>query len=177
MPLAGIRGPSLSLHKKVFADRADQYDLFIYSEDDILVTEDNLRAFLDACSVLEDNEIAGFFRVEKGSGGNVNYPDVHANFHWVPNSVRSRGKYTFAAFTNEHAACYVLTQNQLRKALNSGGFLVGPHEWKYDLLCTAATDPYTQCGFQKLIPISHFDDFTVEHLSNKYVGKVGINGR
>jgi SAM-dependent methyltransferase len=162
-------------HKRVFADRVDQYDLFIYSEDDILITENNLRAFLEVCSALADDEIAGFIRVEKGSGGDVGYPDVHTHFHWMPNSVKSRGKYTFAAFTNEHAACYVLTQSQLRKALDSGGFLVDPHQWKYDLLCTAATDPYTQCGFQKLIPISHFDDFAVEHLSHKYIGTLGIN--
>jgi 2-polyprenyl-3-methyl-5-hydroxy-6-metoxy-1,4-benzoquinol methylase len=54
--------------------------------------------------------------------------------------------------------------------------LVEPHEWKYDLLCTAATDPYTQCGYVKLIPISHFEDFTIEHLPNKYVGKLGVDG-
>ena len=109
-------------HKKVFADRIDQYDLFVYSEDDILITENNLRAFLEVCSILADHEIAGFIRVEKGSSGDVSYPDVHNHFHWVPNSVKSRSKYTFAAFTNEHAACYVLTQSHLRKALNSGGF-------------------------------------------------------
>ena len=149
--------------------------MFIYSEDDILITEKNLRAFLEVTETLREDEIAGFLRVEKGSNGNVNYPDVHGNFHWDPTSLRSRGKYTLANFTNEHAACYVLTQEQLRKAVKSGGFLVEPHEWKYDLLCTAATDPYTQCGFTKLIPISHLDDFTVHHLSNKYVGKVGVD--
>jgi 2-polyprenyl-3-methyl-5-hydroxy-6-metoxy-1,4-benzoquinol methylase len=164
-------------HKKVFADRIDQYDLFVYSEDDILITEDNLRAFLEVCPVLADHEIAGFIRVEKGSSKELSYPEFHNNFHWVPSSVRSRSEYTFAFFTNEHAACYVLTQSHLRKALDSGGFLVAPHEWKYDLICTAATDPYTQCGFRKLIPISHLDDFTVEHLSHKYVGKLGISKR
>ena len=70
----------------------------------------------------------------------------------------------------------MLTQNQLRRAINSGGFLVGPHQWKYHLPETAATDPYTQCGFTKVIPISHFDDFTVHHLPNKYVGKYGVDG-
>jgi 2-polyprenyl-3-methyl-5-hydroxy-6-metoxy-1,4-benzoquinol methylase len=163
-------------HKKVFAERIHQYDLFVYSEDDILITEHNLRAFLEVSSILEGHEIAGFFRIEKGPCGNVSYPDVHSHFHWMQNSIKSRGKYTLAAFTNEHSACYAITQSQLRKALASGGFLVGPHEWKYDLLCTAATDPYTQCGFQKLIPISHFDDFVVEHLSHKYIGTFGING-
>lgn len=163
-------------HKSVFAERLKQYDLFIYSEDDILITEKNLRAFLEVTEVLREDEIVGFLRVEKGLSGNVNYPDVHGNFHWDPTTLRSRAGYTLANFTNEHAACYVLTQGQLRQAIRSGGFLVGPHEWKYDLLCTAATDPYTQCGFTKLIPISHLDDFTVHHLTNKYVGKMGVDG-
>ena len=162
-------------HKKLFAERADKYDLFIYSEDDILITEANLRAFMDVTAALQQDEIAGFLRIEKGANGEANYPDIHAYFHWDPTSVRSRGRYTLAHFTNEHAACYVLSQQQLKRAINSGGFLVEPHEEKYDLLCTAATDPYTQCGFKKLVPVSHIDDFTVHHLSNKYVGRVGVS--
>jgi 2-polyprenyl-3-methyl-5-hydroxy-6-metoxy-1,4-benzoquinol methylase len=161
-------------HKKLFMERADEYDLFIYSEDDILITEGNLRALLDVNAALQHDEIAGFLRIEKGANGEENYPDIHAYFHWDPTSVRCRGRYTLAHFTNEHAACYVLTKAQLKKAIDSGGFLVDPHEEKYDLLCTAATDPYTQCGLKKLIPFSHLDEFTVHHLSNKYVGKVGI---
>ena len=163
-------------HKKIFADRIEQYDLFIYSEDDILITEKNLRAFLDISTTLRADELAGFLRIEKDSNGAVSYPDVHGHFHWDPTSIRSRGKYFLARFTNEHAACYVLTRNQLKKAIQSGRFLVGPHESKYDLLCSAATDPYTQCGFVKLIPISLLDDFTVCHLSNKYIGKLGVDG-
>jgi SAM-dependent methyltransferase len=162
-------------HKKLFAERADQYDLFIYSEDDILITERQLRAFLDVTAVLRDDEIAGFIRMEKGSSGSISYPDAHDEYHWDPTSLRSRTGYVLGNFTNEHAACYVLTQSQLRKAIKSGGFLVEPHEWKHDLLCSAATDPYIQCGFTKLIPISHLDDFTVHHMSNKYAGKVGVD--
>jgi 2-polyprenyl-3-methyl-5-hydroxy-6-metoxy-1,4-benzoquinol methylase len=161
-------------HKKLFADRRDRYDLFIYSEDDILITERNLRAWLDAAALLAEDEIAGFLRVEYGSNGARSYPDVHGHFHWDPSSVRRRGDYVLAHFTNEHAACYVLTRQQLRRALNSGGFDIAPHEGSYDLACTAATDPYTQCGLTKLIPISHLDQFTVHHMSNRYVGKVGV---
>lgn len=162
-------------HKKIFADRINEYDLFIYSEDDILITEQNLRAFLDVTAVLRQDEIAGFLRIEKGASGEENYPDIHENFHWDSTSVRSRGPYTIAHLTNEHAACYVLTQAQLRMAIQSRGFVVDPHEEKYDLLCTAATDPYTQCGMKKFIPVSHINEFTVHHLSNKYVGRVGIS--
>jgi 2-polyprenyl-3-methyl-5-hydroxy-6-metoxy-1,4-benzoquinol methylase len=157
-------------HKEIFARRLDAYDLFIYSEDDILITEKNLRAFLRASAVLPENAIAGFLRYERGPDGEVNYPDVHWHFHWNQKSVQSIGEYRFAFFTNEHSASYVMTREQLRKAIDSGGFLVEPHDGDYDLLCTAATDPYTQCGFQKMICISHIDEFLVYHLSNKYVG-------
>ena len=163
-------------HKQVFADRIEQYDLFIYSEDDMLITEKNLQAFLEVSAFLREDEIAGFFRIERGPNGTVNYPDVHAHFHWDATSVRLRGGYTLAKFTNEHAGCYVLTRSQLRRAIESGGFLVGPHEWRYHLPESAATDPYTQCSFTKLVPISHLDDFTVHHLPNKYLGKYGVDG-
>ena len=162
-------------HKSLFAERADRYDLFIYSEDDILLTERQLRAFLEVTEALQDDEIAGFVRMEKNADGAISYPDMHDEFHWDAGSLRTRRNYVLASFTNEHAGCYVLTQSQLRKAIKSGGFLVAPYQWKHDLLCTAATDPYIQCGFTKLIPISHFDDFTVHHLSDKYAGKFGVD--
>lgn len=162
-------------HKSLFAERADQYDLFIYSEDDILITERQLRAFLEVTQTLHGDEIAGFVRMEKNAEGAISYPDMHDEFHWDAGSLRTRGDYVLASFTNEHAACYVLTRGQLKRAIESGGFLVAPYQWKHDLLCTAATDPYIQCGFTKLIPISHFDEFTVHHLSNKYAGKFGVD--
>lgn len=163
------------LHKKLFLDRLNLYDLFIYSEDDILITEENIRAFLDVESVLKEDEIAGFLRVEYGPDGERNFPEVHGHFRWDCESVRVRGSYTLAHFTNEHSACYILTQQQLAKAIASGGFLVAPHEGEYDLLCSAATDPYTQCGFRKVIAISHIEQFWVHHLPNKYIGHFGVN--
>jgi 2-polyprenyl-3-methyl-5-hydroxy-6-metoxy-1,4-benzoquinol methylase len=160
-------------HKQIFADRLESYDLFIYSEDDILITERNIRAFLAASEVLPEDEIAGFFRFEIGPTGQIHLPDVLGAFHWDPNSVRVRVCQTFAFFTNEHAAAYILTREQLRRAIASGGFLLAPHEGRYDMLVSAATDPYTRCGMKKLICISQMENFLVHHLSNKYVG----NGR
>jgi 2-polyprenyl-3-methyl-5-hydroxy-6-metoxy-1,4-benzoquinol methylase len=157
-------------HKKIFVDHLNDYDLFIYSEDDTLITEANIQAYLKACEVLEGNEIPGFFRVERGTDGRINYPEVHGPFHWDCQSVRRRKSHVFASFTNEHSACYLLTRGQLEAAIASGGFLVEPHFGKYDLICSAATDPYTQCGFQKIIAISSLDDFLVHHLPNNYIG-------
>lgn len=157
-------------HKKILAERLEQYDLFIYSEDDTLATEQNIEAFLRVSKELPKTEIPGFIRYERLSDGTVNFCDVNGHFHWDPGSVVRRGPFTFAYFTNEHAAFYLLTQEQLRSAIQSGGFLVPPHRGKYDLACTASTDPYTQCGFRKLVCISHLDEFSIHHLPNRYVG-------
>ncbi len=161
-------------HKPVLAQRLEQYDLFIYSEDDTLITERNIKAFLRATALLPENEVAGFIRSEIGASGKLFISTAHGHFHWRQNSVRSIGDSTFAEFTNQHSGCFILTRDQLRRAIASGGFLVGPHEGRYQLLETAATDPYTQCGMEKVICISELEDFVIPHLPNKYAGTLGV---
>src|SRR4029077_6482211 len=162
-------------HKQAFVNRVNDYDLFVYSEDDVLITRKNVEAFLRLSEVLPDNELAGFLRFENDKDGKVFYPDVHRTYHWEVRSVRSRAGYMFDFLSNEHAGCYMLTQQQLERAIQSGGFLVAPHQGECQMLDAAATGPYTQCGFTKLICISHLKDFLVHHLPNKYVGRLGVN--
>lgn len=160
------------VHKQLFADHQNEYDLFIYSEDDVLIQERNIEAFLEATAVLPENEIAGFLNTELAPDGNLYFCNVSSHFHWDPNSVHSRGQYVTAYFTNEHSASFMLTQGHLRRAIDSGGFLVGPHEGKYELRESAATDPYTQCGFKKVICVSHLDLFLIRHLPTiKYANR------
>jgi 2-polyprenyl-3-methyl-5-hydroxy-6-metoxy-1,4-benzoquinol methylase len=161
-------------HKPLFAQNVDEYDLFIYSEDDIEVTEENIDAFLRWTPRLPDDEIAGFLRYEVDASGARSLPDVHGRFHWVPESVRRRGTGVFAEFTNEHAAFYILTRQQLKRAIASGGFMRDPSKGKYDMLCSAATDPYTNCGFRKVLCVSEIDKFLIHHLPNRYAGRVGL---
>jgi SAM-dependent methyltransferase len=163
-------------HKRVFAERKDAYDLFIYTEDDILITKRNIEAFLRVTSILPPWDLAGFFRWEQYPDGRRYYPEAHGFYRWMPDSVKVVGDHTFARFTNDHSGCYALTRDQLAQAIASGRFQVPPHEHKYGLLETAATDPYTQCGFKKLSCLSHFDEFLVPHLPNKYIGsQIGLD--
>jgi hypothetical protein len=160
-------------HKQLFAERQDQYDLFLYSEDDILIREENVAAFLEATEILPDDEIAGLFRYELDVEGNRHYPDAHAPFDWVPGSVRTWGRYTFATFSNYHSGCYLLTRPQLARAVRSGGYLVQTRVTWIDLQVTAATDPYRQCGMTRRLCISHLERFLVHHIPNNYVGVLG----
>lgn len=161
-------------HKKMFAERANDYDLFIYSEDDTLITEHHIQAFLDVTRTLPEHEIAGFLRYEVDTLGKKYYSTVHSHFHWIPGSVTRIGDYSFARFTNDHSACYLLTREQLKMAIDSGGYLVEPHDERYGLLEAAATDPYTQCGLSKVICVSHLQDFELHHLPDIYIGRLGL---
>lgn len=160
-------------HKAFFAENVDHYDLFIYTEDDMDVTEGNVQAFLRAMPDLEFDEIAGFLRYETNPDGTRILTDVHGTFHWKPESVKRRGSHTIAEFTNEHAGFYILTPFQLKRAIASGGFLKAPYQGRYGLPETAATDPYTCCGFRKVIVISELDNFLIRHMSNLYVNRHG----
>lgn len=162
-------------HKKLFNDRIDDYDLFIYSEDDTLIDENNINAFLNVTKLLPSNEIVGFLRYEIDAFGNKYCSTIHNDYHWEASSVKSVGEYTFAYLTNLHSACYILTQTQLREVIKSGGFLVPPHQGDYDLLCSAATDPYAKCGLIKVVCISHINDFMLPHLANQYISKMGLS--
>jgi SAM-dependent methyltransferase len=162
-------------HKAVFARAVDQYDLFVYSEDDIGVEEHHIRAFLDATKSLNDDEIAGFLHYEVNATGQRVLNGAWAHYHWLPESVRRRGRYTVAEFTNEHAGFYILTQDQLRRAIASGGFMLGPREGRYQLPETAATDPYTVCGFRKVVCVSHIEDFLIHHLPDCYFAGLEVS--
>lgn len=161
-------------HKSLFAERIDQYDLFIYSEDDTLITERNIEDFIEVNALVPEFNIVGFLRYEIAPDGTKYYSTVHRHYHWDIHSIFKIGQYIFARYTNDHSGCYLLTQKQLKKALASGCYLRDPRKGRYDLLVTAATDPYACCGMKKVICISRLQDFALHHLPDKYCGKIGV---
>lgn len=161
--------PFLARHT-LAAKLGGAYDLYVFSEDDILITERNLEAWIEATIDLREfpREIPGFLRYEVDSDGKRKFPDMHAAFRW--GNVEQRDGAAFAEFSNAVAACYVLTRAQLRAAIDSGGFLVGPHsDSTYGILERGSADIYLQCGLRRLIPLTRFDEFLVRHLPNNYL--------
>jgi hypothetical protein len=162
-------------HRQYFADRLNDYDLFLYAEDDILVTERNVLAWVDANKNLLDSEaVPGFFvRETRESDGHKNYPQAHCTFGWNT-WVNDRGSRKFCYFSNVHSACCLLSRQQLSMAIRSGRYVAEPHgEPTYAMRELACSGPFVECGLTKLIDITHFDDFVVEHLTANYVGILG----
>ena len=161
-------------HRKVFAENARRYDLFIYAEDDTLLTEQHIEAFLSTQAKLEEDEILGFVRSEASPAGRKYITSIHHHFRWRAETVVERHGDLFAELSNLHSGCFIVTRRQLSRAIASGRFLVAPHAERYGMLETATTDLYTQCDMRRLICVSQVRDFIVPHLPNKYYAKMGI---
>jgi SAM-dependent methyltransferase len=161
-------------HRKLFVENVEDYDLFIYAEDDTLFTGNHIEAFFEAQSKLRADEIPGFIRSEISPEGETFITSIHHHFRWIPGSVVERGGELFARLSNEHSGGFMVTRKQLKKAIASGGFMVSPHAEKYGMLETAASDLYTQCGFRRLMCLSRIKEFIVRHLADKYYEHMGI---
>ncbi len=171
-------------------NKKDQYDLFIYGENDHLFLEKHLDKHLEYSKILPKNRLPGLIQYEKGSTG-VFYPGYHDDFDWDYNSVEIHSNKVFAHFGNLHQASFILTKNQLERISKKINFieLVNEHTLhnkivrklknilgvkverlnKYSIKCKVNTDLFKYGGMKKVICISEFEDNLIHHLPNLYI--------
>jgi len=141
----------------------DNFDLFMYSEDDILITEENIKCFLEWKDILFSNEICGFLRYEEKNGEKY-FIDMHHSFP----SLKHKTSNLFSIH-NLHQGCWILTKKQLIKLLDYIPDYIENHP-KYGKLEQGATWPFIIGKFTKLYPMD-FSKLMIHHLPNKYVNK------
>ena len=75
-------------HRQLFIDNLNNYDLFLYTENDILITQQNIEAFLDISKMLPENQVLGFVRYEVNQENEIQLTDIHYQYHWTTKSVQ-----------------------------------------------------------------------------------------
>ncbi len=162
-------------HRKLFAERADDYDVFIYTEDDTFVMQRQIEAFWKVAPLLGPDEVPGFLRYEVDPQGHKFITTIHGFFSWKMDSVKTVDGHVFAEFENKHSALFMLTREHLRTAIGSGKYLTRPPLSRYyGEIESVTSDLYERCGLRKLVCLSSVDDFMVHHLPNKYIGRLGL---
>lgn len=146
---------------------ADKHDLFIYNENDMLITEDNIEAFLEHSGTLSSGQVSGFIRYEINEKGEKILLDP--NPHW--GRVAHNKTQTSFQLRNLHQGCWVLLNKDFKHAISSGGMVYGMHSGPYGPLEQGASDPYTQCGLTKVFPTNYelCQRLMIHHMPNKYV--------
>jgi hypothetical protein len=154
--------------RKTIVDRCDDYDLYIFNENDQLITQENIETFLKINSVLPQHYLVGFVQYEIENNRKY-FPAFHIPFKWIKNSQISFDEYTFARHQNCHQASFVLTHKQLTVAMKNLNFNRDNKVSRYNDPERVGTDIYHCSGFTKLICISHFDKLLIHHLPDKYL--------
>jgi hypothetical protein len=134
--------------RKHMADEIDNFDLFLYNENDHLITEDNVDALLEHTATLKMPQCSGFYRYEINPEGKEILLDPNPLWGKVINKNYENN----FSLNNNHQGCYLLTREQLKFCINSGEYLVNPHGGPYGYLEQGATDPYNRCGLEKVFP-------------------------
>ncbi|RCS27354.1 hypothetical protein DUT90_04375 [Polaribacter sp. WD7] len=187
----------LTCRKEIWK-RKDEYDVFIYGENDHLFLEKHVDKHIEYSSFLPENRIPGLIQYEN-DGGDFYYVGYHSHFDWDYDSVEIHNGKKFAYFSNTHQATFILTKKQLEKVGNTINFeklirykpfylynnfansirkkfkkpIVEP--FRYSLKCKVNTDVYDFGGMKKVICISEFEDNRIHHLPNLYIE--GLKGR
>jgi len=163
-------------HRSDFVRLKNDYDLFIYSENDILIPYSALTHWMAEQNSLPADKILGFLVYEESilKGEEIFLPSVSNRIPCIKRLYEINKK-IFFSIHNNHQCCYVLTRRQLNKLVEERKYYFNPRgRCGYDILESAASDPYT-CGvFEKIYPIDNASYLLIHHLPNKYVN-FGVN--
>lgn len=187
----------LTCRKEIWK-RKDEFDIFIYGENDHLFLEKHIDKHIEYSGFLPENRIPGLIQYEN-DGDNFYYVGYHSHFDWDYNSVETYNGKKFAYFNNTHQATFILTKKQLNKVATQINFekLVRytpfylynnlansirkkfqkpiKEPFRYSFKCKVNTDIYDFGGMKKVICISEFKDNIIHHLPNLYIK--GLKGR
>lgn len=181
--------------RKVIWNKKNDFDIFVYGENDHLFLEKHFDNHLVYSEILPKNRISGLIQYEEDNIGKY-YPGYHFDFEWDFKSVENYDGKRFAHFNNVHQATFILTKEQLLRVGKKINFfelvnedtllskiqrkirkkfgLKTERQNKYSAKCKVNTDVFLYGGMKKIICISDFEDNLIHHLPNLYIeGKHG----
>jgi hypothetical protein len=172
-------GQSLVMkHRRLFETTEGDFDYYVYAEDDILITEATFDHWAAEQRQMPPGFACGVLRYEQKTGSDYKYLfDTHET-----HSVHRGGRTIFkdAYIINDkkylepyniHQGCYMLTNDMLKRVLESGKYLEEGNHY-VGLLEGGASDVYYKCGLTRVLPAQGIGQFLVHHSCNKYVHKL-----
>lgn len=165
-----------SKHKEFFKTERSNYDLFIYTENDIRVTESNVKTFLDMTEICKGTKyIPSFLRFEICKMNDfVSICDLHfKHARWgggnkenvIKDVMTIKGHKFFYPF-NVHCGMYILTKAQLASVIDNANFYSTTSYVRN--LESSASGVYFNCGIHKIVSYNLLENSLIHHLPNKY---------
>jgi len=149
----------------------DDFDVFLFGENDHLFREVNVDRYLEYESILPKNRISGLLQFEDYDGKKF-FPAYHGRYDWDYGSLEIHEGKKFAHFTNLHQATFILSKEQLLRIGAMHDFTnYFSKSGSYSSKCRTNTDIYQFCGMKKLICLTDFEDNLIQHLPGIVLGR------
>lgn len=171
-------------HRNDFVDNQNNYDLFIFTEDDILIKEETIDIYLKYNNLLPINYCLGFLRFENTIERIKYLIDLWINVpghNFIKDFELNINNQSYFSVTNVHQSCYVLTKEKLQFIINERKYAISDLQYTSNILESASSSifsDWTPSGvFNKVIPISIQDisKCFIEHLPGNHCNPPGIN--
>lgn len=165
-------------NREEFIRWSDDYDLFIYSENDLLITQKNIDTFLKYDRILPDKYLVGFLRYELDYPSNEKFLiELHLIYVLDQTNFTINGQRFFTIF-NIHQGCFILSNRKMNIVKSNYYFqnkpigIINHNKISYGKLERGASEVFINMGFQKVYPFDEIDNLLIHHLPNKYKGLI-----
>jgi len=173
------------LHRKEFVEKQNDYDLYVFTEDDMLITEKSFDLYVKHDKILPANHCLGFIRFENTPENVKHLIDLWINvpqYHYISNDKILIGENYYFTVTNPHQACYLLSREKLKYVINNSDFLVNEDNPQTNSLEAASSGIFTSWYMgtgiiNKVMPLNkeEIKDCLIEHLPGNHCNPPGIN--
>lgn len=164
--------------RQYIKDKLNEYDYFLYNEDDILIKESSLLFAInknEEVSKINLQNNVGFLRYEL-ENNIAEFVDLHPgnSIHLGGNGVSDiircvtsiNNEYYFLPW-NYHSGNFLLSKSQLELLIANDEFPIEPSNSYAGIMESAASGLYHV--MRKVIPVNDYKELMVHHMSNRYI--------
>jgi hypothetical protein len=169
-------------NRQYLIDNIDNYDYFIYVEDDVFISNNSLTTLIELnerISKIDVRNNVGFLRYEIHN--DTKYFDdlhpehsIHMGGDGITDVIREiqviDGLVCLRPW-NHLSASYVLSRNQLKYLIDNNYFPTEPHTKYVYYLESGSSD--INLYLNKVTPYDYIEELSTHHMSNKYIPQYG----
>lgn len=146
--------------------KLSNYDYILYTENDILITEQNIDEFIRCNEILQaHNACCGFIRYELKDNEKYILDFINP----ITDSKVIDGIEYIITTQNVHSGCWLLAYDQLMSIANNFIYIGSSLEDRASNVYYSPRWPGSLWGIEKLIPKASFKNLLVHHMTDKYV--------
>lgn len=169
-------------HRNDFIEKQNEYDYFLFSEDDILISEQTIDTYIRYDSILPHDHCLGFLRYENTPEKIKYLIDLWLNvpgYDYIKSSCVQIDKHNYFTVTNPHQSCYILSQVKLKYTIANSRYIRDNCSMGLETSSSGIFTDWVLGGgpIQKVLPLSHSDlkKCLIEHLPGNHCNPPGIN--